>query len=167
MIRYNRMLGYGLNISNIILFNTYFLFPALSPSSHIITTAQFSSCASLRDFENLHAAVDLFSLFSINISTSSWVLQCPLENTQLSVWGLGLLELYGTITIKTERAFSIILQASLAVATTSSGCRNFWQLSCIHFPEVISKCQTDKAFLSHPRSSRDLSDGMVQLYYYS
>ena len=38
------------------------------------------------------------------------------ENRQLSVWGVSLLELCGNITIKIERAFSVILWASLATS---------------------------------------------------
>ena len=35
------------------------------------------------------------------------------------------------------------------VATTSSSCNNLWQLSRIHFPEIVSKCQTGKLIPSH------------------
>ena len=53
--------------------------------------------------------------------------QPEVENKQLSVWGLGLLELYGKMTIKIEKTFFIILQALPqlpAVAATSSSCHN-------------------------------------------
>ena len=89
-----------------------------------------------------------------------------LDNTQLSVWGLRLFELYRKIAIKIERAFSVILRTSPAthlsfqqspqlpnVAVTSSSCGNLWQLSSICFPEIVSKCQTGKSFPSNWRSS--------------
>ena len=78
------------------------------------------------------------------------------ENKQLSVRGLGLLELCRKITIKIERAFFIILRASKAtrhsfqqtpqppaVAKTSG-----------NSPAFVSMCQTGKSFPSHWRLSR-------------
>ena len=87
-------------------------------------------------------------------------LHSTLENTQLFVWGLGLLELYGKNNNWNRKSiFSHIaglagnpLQLA-AVEATSSSCCNLWQLAHIHFPEVVSKCQTGKLFPSHHRSS--------------
>ena len=76
------------------------------------------------------------------------------------------------MTIKIERAFSVILWASPAtrrsfqllpqlptVAAASNNCCNLqqccnlWKLSRIRFPVVVSKCQTGKLFPSHWRLS--------------
>ena len=82
---------------------------------------------------------------------------------------LGLLGLYGKITIKIERAFSVIFRALLIT-------RDSFQLSLQppavavpsgNSPSFVSKCQTGKLFTSHQRSSGLCSDCMVQLYYYS
>ena len=46
--------------------------------------------------------------FMLEHNNDSMMFQDVLENEQLSVWELGLLELYRKITIKIERAFFVI-----------------------------------------------------------
>ena len=65
----------------------------------------------------LSAEVTHWNLFgSADLKVEIWGARCvaKVENKQLSLWDLGLLEMYGKITIQIQRAFSVILRTSPA-----------------------------------------------------